>query len=214
MVCTNPSLLQLCTVSLKNFWTPVKGERKFPVIQLMFCTGFSVGSLKAVWGSQAAQRKPFTFPRPHQWTKAHNHSFSSAAKPIQTFEVEESAQCQDIWLCTRRWKVHPAQCPGTEGHMCIIDNGEVRTWTSTGKTRSREGVNWKQKLALDASGCLTSGCVPSDSRMKENHPPALCKERSKSTKSVKKKLRSKKGEAGKSELALQVQVTLYLSGKS
>lgn len=64
--------------------------------------------------------------------------------------------------------------------------------------------------ALDASGCLTSGCVPSDSRMKENHPPALCKGRSKSTESVKKKLRSKKGETGKSELALQVQVTTVL----
>lgn len=64
--------------------------------------------------------------------------------------------------------------------------------------------------ALDASGCLTSGCVPSDSRLKENNPPTLCKGRSKSTKSVKKKLRSKKGETGKSELTLQVQVTTVL----
>lgn len=145
MVCTNPSLLQLRTVSLKNFWTPAKEERKFSVIQLMFCTDFSVGLLKAVWGSQTAQRKSFQFPRPHQWTKAHDHSLSSAAKPIKSFEVEKSAQCQDIWLCTRRWEVHPAHCPGTEGHMCITDNGEVRTWTSTGKTSSREGVNWKQE---------------------------------------------------------------------
>lgn len=60
------------------------------------------------------------------------------------------------------------------------------------------------------SGCLTSGCVSSDSRMKENHPSALCKGRSKSARSIKKKLRSKKGETGKSELALQVQVTAVL----
>lgn len=103
------------------------------------------GVTESSLGSQAAQRKSFKFLRPHQWTKAHDHSFSSAAKRFKTFEVEERAQCQDIWLCTRRWEIHPAQCPGTEGHTSVIDNGEVRTWTSTGKTSSREGANWKQK---------------------------------------------------------------------
>lgn len=141
MVCTNPSLLQLRTVSLRNLWTPVKGERKFSVIQLMLCTDLS---LKAVWGSQAAQRKSFQFPRPHQWTKAHHHSSSSAAKPVQTFEVEETAQSG--YLAVHK-EVGSPSCPVPRhrGSHIIIDNGEVRTWTSTGNTSSREGANWKQK---------------------------------------------------------------------
>lgn len=107
----------------------------------IFCNTSDVGSLAAVWGSQAAQRKSFKSPRPHHWTKAHDRSFSSAAKPIKILEVEESAECQDSLLCTRRWEVHPPQCPGTEGHTCVADNGEVRTWTSTGQTSSSDGVN-------------------------------------------------------------------------